>query len=151
MNQWLQSRGNATNYVGIVDFSQHSSKKRFYLFDLKAGTVERHNVSHGSGSDRNNDGLADTFSNQAGSNASSLGMAKTAETYNGKHGYSLRLDGLESTNSNIRSRDIVMHSATYVHDGGTTGRSWGCTALDPSIYISVIDRLKGGSFLLLGN
>ena len=150
MNTYYAGYNKTVRYVAIVDFSQHSSKSRFYLFDMKAGTVERHNVSHGSGSDRNNDGMADTFSNVAGSNASSLGMYKTAETYSGKHGYSLRLDGLESSNSNARARAVVMHSATYVKDGKSAGRSWGCPALDPKVYVSVIDRLKGGSLLLIG-
>jgi hypothetical protein len=150
MNAWL-SKSKPMRYVAIADMSQHSSKKRLYIFDLQTGNVEQHNVAHGSGSDRNNDGMLDNWSNLPGSNASAEGMYKCAETYTGKHGLSLKLDGLEATNSNSRARATVMHAAAYVKDGGHTGRSWGCPALDPAVFESVINRLKGGSLLLLGN
>lgn len=136
-------------YFVIADFSQHSSKRRLYLFDLEAGKLTMHNTSHGAGSDRDGDGYATDFSNVSGSHKSSLGFYKTAETYNGGNGYSLRLDGLESSNSKARSRAIVIHPASYVKDGSRAGRSWGCPALDPSVSRSIIDKIKGGAILLI--
>jgi hypothetical protein len=139
-------------YASAVDFSQHSSKKRFYLFDLATGKVERHNVAAGKGSDPDGDGYATKFSNSEGSKMSSLGIYHTSGTYNGGNGYSMRIQGLESSNSAAMSRAVVVHPANYVSDSGSkAGRSWGCPALDPKISKSVIDRIKGGSVLVIGN
>jgi L,D-transpeptidase catalytic domain len=93
------------------------------------------------------------FSNDAETNRSSLGLYRTGETYIGKHGYSLRLDGLEpGFNDRARERGIVMHAADYVNAAtakaqGYLGRSLGCPALRPEITKSVIDAVKGGGLL----
>lgn len=138
-------------FLTIVDFSHHSSRRRFFLFDLATGNVSRHLVSHGKNSDRNNDGIATDFSNATNSNKSSLGFYQTLGTYRGSNGYSLRLRGLESTNSNAERRAIVIHPARYVNEAkGKAGRSWGCPALDPKVAASIINRIKGGSILLIG-
>jgi len=139
-------------YAVVVDFSQHSSKKRFYLFDLATGKVERHNVSAGKNSDPDGDGWATRFSNISGSKMSSLGVYRTYVTYNGGNGYSMRLKGMESTNSKALSRAIVVHPANYVSNSASrAGRSWGCPALDPKVSRSVIDRIKNGSIFVIGN
>jgi hypothetical protein len=78
---------------------------------------------------------------------SSLGFYLTAETYNGEHGYSLRLDGLSSTNSNARERAIVIHAADYVAPGEKIGRSWGCPAVEPRYHQQIIDELKEGALI----
>ncbi len=137
------------NYLTIIDFSQYSGKKRFYIIDMRSGEVETHKTSHGSGGDSDHDGYVNSFSNVSGSNATSLGLYETAETYSGKHGYSLRLDGLSSTNSNARARAIVIHPADYVNDDNTSksGRSWGCPALDPTESKRIIDKIRGGSLI----
>jgi hypothetical protein len=140
-----------TRYVTVVDFSRYSGKKRFFIIDTRTGDVDPHTVAHGTGSDPSNTGYAKRFSNVNGSNASSLGFYLTAETYSGKHGRSLRLDGLSSTNSNVRSRAIVIHGASYVGERRSVqGRSWGCFALDEDSKDSVIDRLRGGSLIYAG-
>jgi hypothetical protein len=137
-------------YLTIVDFSQRSSKARFFLFDLASGAVEKHFVAHGQGSDPHNTGYATLFSNVPDSRMSSLGFYLTLGTYQGKNGHSLHLRGLESTNSNAEARAIVMHPANYVSDSkGRAGRSWGCPALDPAVSQAVIDRVRGGSLLLI--
>jgi len=97
--------------------------------------------------------MATSFSNQPESNRSSLGLYRTAETYVGKHGYSLRLDGLErGINDNARARAIVMHAADYVNERaakaqGYLGRSLGCPALRPEISRQLIDAVKDGGLL----
>ncbi len=144
------NKGRLSNprYLTVIDFSRHSSKRRFSLIDMQSGRVEQHVVAHGSGSDAANDGIPSNFSNREGSNASSLGYYVTAETYSGKWGYSLRLDGLSATNSNVRARAVVMHGASYVEDGRSLqGRSWGCPALPLGEKDAVITKVKGGSLL----
>ncbi len=134
--------------LSIIDFSQNSKNKRWYFINITTGAVWNIHVAHGKGSDPDHDGFAQTFSNQSNSNASSLGFYKTAETYIGDNGYSLRLDGLSSTNSNARARAIVVHGATYVYDQNVIqGRSWGCPAVSKAHAQEVIDLIKGGSLI----
>jgi hypothetical protein len=133
--------------IGVVDFSQHSSKERFYIIDMRSGRVETYQVAHGKNSDPDYDGFATIFSNDPGSDMSSQGIYVTAETYSGAHGYSLTLDGKSSTNSNARSRAIVIHPADYVVAGQKAGRSWGCFALDPRESVHVIDLIKNGAVI----
>ena len=137
------------NYWAVVDFNKPSSEKRFFIFDLKNSSYKSYLVSHGKNS---GELFASSFSNRVGSNQSSLGIYKTAETYTGKHGLSLRLDGMEDTNSNVRERDIVIHEADYVVPDymGTdrAGRSEGCFAVHPSHRDEVIENLKNGSYMI---
>ena len=139
-----QSQITNKSTLGVIDFSQHNSKERFYLIDMNSGQVDKYLVAHGKNSDPNYTGYATQFSNEPGSEMSSQGFYLTAETYDGSHGYSLRLDGLSPTNSNARSREIVIHPADYVTPGPLIGRSWGCPAVDPRYSVEIIDRIKGG-------
>ncbi|MBC7537972.1 MAG: murein L,D-transpeptidase catalytic domain family protein [Bacteriovorax sp.] len=134
-------------FIGLIDFKQHNSLERFYIVDMESGRVEKFLVAHGKNSDPDFDGLATKFSNINDSNMSSLGFYLTAETYSGAHGYSLRLDGLSSTNSNARARAIVIHAADYVAPGGKIGRSFGCPAVEPRYHQQIIDEIKEGSLL----
>lgn len=133
--------------MGIIDFKQHNSKERFYIIDMESGRVETYLTAHGKNSDPDFDGYATKFSNTPDSKMSSLGFYLTAETYNGSNGYSLRLDGLSSTNSKARERAIVIHGADYVKPGSKIGRSYGCPALEMRYHADLINRLKGGSLL----
>ncbi len=148
-----QLNGNP-RYWAIVDFNQHSKEKRLYLFDTRDKEVVRYYVAHGKGSEgASDDGMADEFSNADGSHASSLGIYRCGETYKGDHGLSLRLDGLEDTNSKARIRDIVLHKAEYVSDKfikdtGRIGRSWGCFAVENSALDTLVSELKNGSYLI---
>jgi hypothetical protein len=139
-------------YVSVIDFSLPSSKHRFWIIDMATGAVFSTPVAHGKNSDKNNDGIAEAFSNTPNSDMSSLGVYLTAETYHGSHpGLSLRLDGKSTTNSNVRSRAIVIHGADYVQDLAIKqGRSWGCPAV-PQIYRDkIIGMIKGGSVIYAG-
>lgn len=133
--------------IGVIDFSQHSSKERFYIIDMQSGRVETYQTAHGKNSDPDHDGYATLFSNTPGSNMSSQGIYLTSTTYEGGHGYSLLLDGKSTTNSNARSRAIVIHPADYVQAGVKSGRSWGCPALDPRFSEEVIDKIKNGAVI----
>ena len=143
-------------YFVVVDLSLYSGKNRFWLVNLSSGAVEAHKVAHGSGSDPDNNGYATSFGNTPGSNKSSLGFALSAEIYDGTHPHSMRLDGLSRdaspngmANTNMRTRLIVVHEASYVDDSnsGQQGRSEGCLALDSAIERGVVDRIHDGSLL----
>lgn len=137
--------------IGVIDFKQHNSKERFYIIDMDTGQVDKYLVAHGKNSDPDYNGYATIFSNSPGSEASSIGFYLSAETYNGNHGYSLKLDGLSSTNSNARRRAIVIHPADYVTPGRMIGRSWGCPALDPRYSALIINQIKGGALIYASN
>jgi N-acetyl-anhydromuramyl-L-alanine amidase AmpD len=143
-------------YNFIFEVGAHASKKRGFLFDGATGAVEEFHVAHGSGSEGDkNDGWATQFSNIEGSRQTSLGIYVCgipvgSGTYNGKHGRSMYLDGIDSTNSNARSRAVVMHGADYVKEtGAEAGDSWGCPALANDVVQKVIDCLQGGSLLYI--
>jgi hypothetical protein len=136
-------------FMAVLEFSKHSSKSRFYIINLSSGkVVAAYHVSHGSGSDTNNDGYATYFSNVPNSRTSSIGIYRTGGIYNGKYGKSLKLYGLSSTNSNVYSRAIVMHPSPYVREANVKeGRSWGCMAFDYRVSGDVINMLRGGSMI----
>lgn len=138
-------------YIVVVDFQPRSDKYRFYLIDLKSGEVEKYHTTHGIHSDENNDGYAEVFGNVNGSGKSSLGYVRTAEVYTGKFKRSIRLDGLSSTNSNIRARAIVLHGWDKVHEANVIqGLSWGCITLDWAVKDGVIDKVKEGALMYVG-
>lgn len=139
------------DHVMIVDFSQHSRKSRMYMLSLLTGAVGTMHTSHGKGSDTDDDGYADTYSNIKDSNQSSLGFFITGETYFGAHGYSLRIDGLSDTNSNVRDRAIVIHGADYVVEQDIKqGRSLGCFVLSWTNRTLVIDQIREGTLIYAG-
>ncbi len=141
------------DYISVIDFAKRSTQARFFIINLQTGAVWALRVSHGKGTDPEHDGYANPslFSNKPGTNASSRGHYKTAETYYGAHGLSLRLDGLSSTNSKARSRAIVIHGATYVKESPIVqGRSWGCPAVSMENRDEVIRRLRHGSLIYAG-
>lgn len=135
-------------YISVIDFGKRSTQKRFFIINVATGKVMAIHVAHGKGSDADHDGYAEKFSNSPGSKASSIGYYLTGSTYQGSNGYSLKLDGLSSTNSNARGRAVVIHGASYVSEGNVIqGRSWGCPAVAMSLRTQVIDMLKGGSLI----
>ena len=137
----------------IADFNQSSTKKRLWIIDLdKKSLILNTWVAHGRGSGGDK---ATRFSNTSESHQSSMGFYVTAEIYRGKHGRSLRLDGMdEGFNSNARSRAIVVHGADYVSQGtinalGRLGRSHGCPAVAPELTDRVIDTIEGKTVLFI--
>lgn len=143
-----KSRFQNKKIISIINYGIPSSQKRFFIINLKSGQVWPLHVAHGFGSDPRHEGMAKRFSNKPGSNASSLGFYMTKNIYEGKHGKSLRLEGLSPTNSNAFDRSIVIHGANYVKDEDTLqGRSWGCPAVSQKLSDAVIEELKGGSLI----
>ena len=122
-----------------------SSEKRLFLSDGSS-----YYVAHGINS---GDGIyAVHFSNEIGSHMTSLGIVRTAETYRGRHGASMRLDGLQTSNSNDRKRDIVLHGADYVNAAyvkkhGQAGHSFGCLAVGNDVIKELLNKLKSGTLI----
>ena len=137
----------------IIDFSSSSTERRLFILDLKNQEIVKNTlVAHGKNSGVN---IAEYFSNKRHSNKSSLGLYITAETYSGKHGYSLRLDGMNNgLNDKARNRAIVIHGADYVSENfidtnGRIGRSFGCPALPDDETEEIINLIKNGSCLFI--
>lgn len=154
----LESAARAATHSGaeprtltVIDFSKPSTSARMWVYDVSSRELlfEEH-VSHGRNS---GDDLATSFSNQPDSYKSSIGLYRAAESYFGKHGYSLRLDGLEpGFNDRARERAIVIHGADYVNATtaqaqGRLGRSLGCPAVRPAIARQLIDAVKDGGLI----
>lgn len=143
----------ANDIVTIIDYTQPSTARRCFVIDVeKRRLLYRTLAAHGRNTGAN---MARRFSNQKGSKASSLGFYRTRDCYIGKHGYSLKIEGLEEgINNNAMQRHIVIHGAEYVsrefiRKYGRLGRSWGCPALPPALAESIIDTIKGGSCLFI--
>lgn len=139
--------------LSIADFDRNSTEKRLWIIDLeKKELILNTWVAHGefSGDDK-----PLHFSNVMASNKSSIGFFVTGETYYGKHGISLRLDGMDQDfNSNARKRSIVVHGASYVSQGtidalGRLGRSQGCPAVPQNQAKTVVNAMAGKTVLFI--
>ncbi len=137
----------------LIDFSLSSNTKRLWVIDLSTNTVLINTlVSHGKNTGEE---FATSFSNDASSFKSSLGFYVTGEIYSGKHGKSLKLDGLEKgINDHARERGVVMHAADYVSesfikDHNRLGRSQGCPAVPPAMTEEIINTIKDKSCLFI--
>ena len=137
--------------LAVIDYSRPSTEPRLWVFDLaQSRLLYRELVAHGRNS---GDNYARTFSNAPRSHASSLGLFRTLGTYQGRNGYSLRLDGLEpGFNDNAYERAIVMHGSKYVSSESATalgrlGRSHGCPAVRQAVTRPLLDTLKNGQYV----
>lgn len=136
-------------YTVIIDFSLPSNQKRLYLINLQSGIVEKYYVAHGI-----NTGITEAlrFANKENSKMTSLGLYLTGGSYQGSHGNSLYLHGLEESNNLAFERNIVMHGAPYVsidflNKYNRMGRSWGCPAVSTAIIQKIIPLIKDGALL----
>ena len=150
----LNNQGKVQNAIlTIVDFSFSSTKERMWVIDMENKKIVLQTlVSHGMNSGKE---FAKSFSNQNESFKSSLGFFITGETYNGKHGISLKLDGQEyGLNDKARERAVVVHGADYVskklaNRQGYIGRSQGCPAVAPEVAPTLINTIKNKSVLFI--
>ena len=139
--------------LSIIDYTQKSTDKRLWVIDLISGRLLYNTlVAHGKNS---GDQYAEHFSNELSSNMSSIGFFITGEIYNGKHGESMALDGLDKGfNDHVRQRSVVMHAADYVTEDfidkiGRIGRSQGCPAVPPKFAGPIISTIANGSCLFV--
>lgn len=145
----IKKEQRVSNTLTIIDFSKSSNVKRLFVIDISKGELLFQSlVAHGKGSGEE---FATRFSNVPGSFESSTGFFITGETYQGKHGYSLHLKGMDpGINNAAEDRAIVFHAADYVTTDfialhGRLGRSQGCFAIPEKYCQAMIDAIKGGS------
>ncbi|MEX0967403.1 MAG: murein L,D-transpeptidase catalytic domain family protein [Bacteroidia bacterium] len=147
------SKSSEKDILTIIDFEQSSLNERMFSIDIKNKKLLFNSVvAHG----RNSGNLyAKQFSNKPNSYQSSLGFYVTGETYTGKHGLSLRLDGMDAGyNDKARARAIVMHSANYANPSfgaktGRLGRSLGCPSIPELGHEEVIKTLSEGTVIYI--
>lgn len=139
--------------LSICDFSLPSTENRLWIIDLiKKEVLFNTYVAHGQGS---GDDMATSFSNEENSHKSSLGFYVTGDTYDGEHGTSLRLNGMdEGFNDAAYDRGIVVHGAEYVcnkfvSNNQRLGRSWGCPAVPAPLSLPIINTIKEGTCLFI--
>lgn len=151
----LVEEGRLTNdsIISIIDFSKPSTEKRLFILDMRNYKVLFQTlVSHGRNSGQR---FATRFSNQHSSYMSSPGFYITRETYQGRNGYSLKLEGIEpGINDNAYERGIVVHGAAYVNESigqaqGYIGRSQGCPAVPSGMAAPVINQIRNGSLMFI--
>jgi len=138
--------------AAIADFGVHSAERRFHFADMENGTVRSFHVTHGRGSDPEHDGWLNGYSNIEGSLMTSRGAYISWEWYKGRYGTSIRMGGLDPSNSNALPRAIVMHPAQYATQAhlaqwGRLGRSDGCFAMAPEDFREALWHLSGGRLL----
>lgn len=141
----------STQRLAVIDYSRPSTQRRLWVFDLaRRKLVFEEWVAHGRNSGGN---YPRHFSNELDSLTSSLGLFRTLETYDGEHGYSLTMTGLEpGVNDRAEERALVLHSAPYVSRKsirmlGRLGRSLGCPAVRPEVGPRLIDSMKDGQYI----
>lgn len=153
--EYMKENGKIINddVISIVDFTKPSSQKRLFVIDLRDCKILFNTyVAHGQGSGKE---FAKYFSNKPESFQSSLGFYVTSDTYTGKNGLSMHLNGLEKgINDKAEDRAIVMHGAPYVSESlirsqGYIGRSWGCPAVPEKLNKPIIEKIKNGSCLFI--
>lgn len=139
--------------ITLIDFSKPSTDERLFVLDLKKREILFSSlVAHGK---KSGDNYATSFSNKNGSHKSSLGFYVTENTYRGRSGYSLILNGLErGINDKAKLRSIVIHGADYanpsvISQSGRLGRSFGCPALPEDINEPIINTIRGGTMLFI--
>ncbi|PLX02277.1 MAG: hypothetical protein C0594_12130 [Marinilabiliales bacterium] len=135
--------------ITLIDYSKSANTKRLAIIDIQTNKlIQTSLVAHGRNSGEE---FALSFSNTPKSKKSSLGFYITSETYNGKHNFSLKLDGIDTLyNDNARQRGIVIHGAEYVSEqfiqnNVRLGRSFGCPALPNQLNKQIISIIKEGS------
>lgn len=139
------------SYLTVVNLGPRSDAYRLFLVDLRSGGVTRYHTTHGQGSDPDDDGFATLFGNTPDSLKSSLGFVRVGEAYTGNFGLSLRLDGLSSTNSNLRPRAVVFHGWDGAREANVLqDRSNGCITLDWKVKDAVLEKIRDGSLMYIG-
>ena len=145
----------AKEIISVCDFNLPSTQKRLWIIDVVSGKVLFNTfVAHGMGS---GDEYAQSFSNDENSHQSSLGFYVTGNTYNGEHGLSLRLNGMDNGfNDAALNRGIVVHGAGYVSErfiagNSKLGRSWGCPAIPDKLKQAIIKVIQGGTCLFIAH
>lgn len=137
LKNYIKGKNYNQDLAVFINFKVHSGKYRYFVYDLKNDKIlQKAVVAHGDGSVTENSNALQ-FSNVDGSHQSSLGKYEIKESYSGKFGKAYRLDGLDQTNSNARSRAIVLHSYYCISDKESEDLaclSFGCPMLSKNAF-----------------
>lgn len=139
-------------HVILIDFSIHSGKKRFFVWNTQTAQVELESiVAHGYGNEQFRSSQTDIiFSNTIGSYASSLGKYTIGQRSYSQYGINIhyKLHGLEKSNSNAYKRVVVLHSykdipTTELYPAHLPlGFSQGCPVIDDETMLKIDVLLK---------
>ncbi len=129
----------------LVDMSLPCGRNRFYVYDLKHDTIKYAGlVAHGSGAKKF--AAKPQFSNAINSGCTSLGKYEVSYKYAGQFGDAFKLNGLNSTNSNAFSRNVVLHAYGCVPDNETYPlpicNSLGCTMVSYRFIAKLKEEIK---------
>lgn len=119
-------------FVFFADLSLSSSAYRFFVIRLKDSMIINRGLCCNGKTGKNGEVL---YSNQPGSNCSSQGAYKIGGAYIGKFGKAFKLHGLDATNSNAFSRNVVLHSYRGIPRkayGLPICKSQGCPTVNPA-------------------
>jgi len=144
-----------TDYYFLLDYSIHSGKKRFFIYDFKKNQIINSElVAHGScdvfESNPNKETIV-KFSNEKDSHCSSKGKYKISERAYSNWGIHTKywLKGLEKTNSNAIDRVVVLHSWKGVPDKETYPTpivlSWGCPTVSNQFMKKIDQKIKSSN------
>ena len=144
---YCDSLGYRTDFAILIDLAPHSGNYRIFGFNLEnKDTVIKGLVAHGHCQTTEN--RFAQFSNEVGSNCSSLGHYRVGSKYNGSFGTSYKLHGLDSANSNALSRYIVLHSHSCIPDEEWEDdicQSEGCPTVSPNVLEQLMPYLDNTS------
>jgi hypothetical protein len=122
-----------TTVAFFIDMRVRSGKNRFLVVNLANSSILKKGlVAHGKGDQRFT--FDKKFSNEEGSNCTSLGIYKIGKAYNGAFGSSYKLYGLNKTNSNALKRYVVLHSMGSIPSAESKWpitQTEGCPAVAP--------------------
>lgn len=146
---YSKQKGLNTNYCILIDFSIHSGKNRFFVWDFAKDSIKYESLCcHGYGLKSTRQ--QPVFSNVEGSYCSSLGRYKMGISSYSNYGINIhyKMHGLDKTNNNAFRRLIVLHSHTPVPEEEIyplhlpLGWSQGCPVINDSIMTEVDKLLK---------
>lgn len=146
---YCETKGLDTQFCFLIDFSIHSGKNRFFVWDFKKDTIRYQSLCcHGYG--QKSTQKKPVFSNVEGSYCSSLGRYKVGERSYSKWGINVhyKLYGLDKSNNNAFKRWVVLHSHTPVSMDEIyprhlpLGWSQGCPVINDEVMRKVDTILK---------
>ena len=130
--------------VLLVNLAPHSGNYRLFAVNLLTqDTLLKGLIAHGHC--KGTEGRFAHFSNEIGSNCSSLGRYRIGGNYVGNYGNSFKLIGLDSSNSNAASRFVVLHGHACIPNQEQEDDicpSEGCPTVSPEVLEQLDPILK---------